>query len=1822
MTTDQNSSAKKSSDAGKSGLLQSTRFLYGVIVFLISVILAGTAYWSLRPASHKKVKITDFVPTGEVPQTTNFTLTFSQAIVPDSLLKEPLPMKALRFTPELPGEVRWIRINTLRFYPEAALRPSTRYKIQINEKWLKQLGFVLTGKKIFSCHTQPLQVKQLFFSWTYNRKKTGRVRLKGTVRFNYIVKPAQFSQSLILKLEKGNRIPVKIKTTQPAREIVFLSRDLTIPLKSRKITVRVRQGLTCVGGELGLPEDFVKTVTLRKRQEFHVNVCSAQIFPGGRFKMTVTFNQPVSVDQIKPFISISPSVDFRLEEGGETVHISGPFSKETAYLLTLKKGLPSLEGGKLRQKFEQTLVFKSVRLEPQISWTGSGYYLSRKGHLNLGLETVNISHVSIRVEKVYVNNLVYLLSQVDNLASQSDYWFSSRELGKTIVEMDTVVALRQNQSVVTPISAEKFLKDRRGGIFKFTAWPTERGWSRAIRWVLATDMGILAKRAGDALWVWVNSIATLNPVADAEVKLYSRNNQVLLSGTTNSQGVVIFRHYKTATDGFEPFVLTASTPNDFSFLSLLDGRIPISDFDVGGLVPLKNGYAAYLYPERDIYRPGETVHLAVVVRDADQKVPEPFPVRLRILSPGARLVDEQKSTLNEQGGTAFNVKIPRYLPTGRYLARLYLTDKQAIGETFFHVEEFLPDRMKVTVQTDRAFYFPGQKTKIAVEARTLLGTPAANRIVRASLTLEKAPFLPKMWRSFTFKDARKTFKKTVHKFRETRLNAKGGVNLVWQLPDSLSSPAGLKAVISATVLEPGGRAVTRLKMVPVHPAAVYVGLKQVNEGYAAPNKDFYFEALILNPQQKVVPGRKLRVDLYRVIWESVARSSSYSGVRYQSVSHALLVNTFYTKSQGKPVRFAVKPNVYGDFRVVVTDEASGAAASADFYSAGWGYVPWAMGHPGRIELEMDKKSYQPGEEAKVLVRSPIGGRLLLTVEGEGIYSQHVYQMKKNTAEISMPVEARFKPNVYISAHIIRSPLKKKDKLPIRAFGVAPLFVSTKTNRLEISLNAPKKMRPGRKLPISFQVRNAKGTIYATVAVVDEGICQLTDFKTPDPMAFFFGKRKLTVDSYDLYGNILPEVKGASSPSGGLALQAKRHLTLVHVKRVKPVAFWSGLLKLDSEGRGQVTFKIPEMNGSLRIMVVAFSGSHFGNLTQQVLVRNPIVVTPTFPRFLARQDDAVIPVSVLNGTGKEAQFTVRLTSKGPVRVAKPQQELQIPAGKEKTAYFEVSAGKTFGKASFLVQVTGGGEKTALPVELPVRPATRLTTLSGNGVVHPNKPAVLHFNQNFLTGTARYSLVVSGFPTVKLGESLRFLLHYPYGCAEQTVSGLFPLLYFKDLAQSVAPELFEHSSADYFIGEGILKLERLQTPQGQFSYWPGTDNVNKWASVYASHFLVEAKKLGYAVPNEVYRKMLKGLKTVAQGYTQNDRRVYERAAYACYVLALAGRPQRGSMNYLKNNGIDQLPPDGRFFLAGAFSLIGDVQTAHRLLPKQIAAPSEHRRQSGANFYSDVRAEAVMLLVLEQIEPDSPVLPNLIRSLFKKRNRFNRWYTTQENAFALLALGKALHNRAPANFTGTVRVDGQVLGKFGTKEARFSGKNWAGKTVQITTKGTGSCYYYWRASGMSTKRNFPEKDHDLIVRRTYLTEDGKPIPYNTLTQGDLVVAEISLKSPFRALQNVAVVDLLPAGLEIENPRLQSREAIHWIGKNVLTPKYLDIRDDRLQIFVDLRRNTVQKFYYALRAVTEGKFFLPAVQAEAMYVPEINSAASSGQMRVVGASPKANGN
>jgi len=1804
------SASAKSPRKSSSNLI----LLYSIIGLLTVIIIVGMIY-IIQQNKREAVRIESFSPRDEVQQTSNFTITFSRSVIADSLVNAWLTDAPITFQPTIPGRWQWIGTDRIRFYPDVMLLPSTSYSAQISTGLLSSYGYILRGEKLFTFFTPRFNVMSASLVFEFIPESEQQVKLRASVEFNYPVEPADVLKNGMIRYKDGRNIPFSVKTSSAQKIIELESEPIKETENEKDIEFVLSKELRPMGATLGLNENYTAPITLPRQQDLKVEHISPIRESAQQGSIKVEFNLPVNPKAAGEFISVEPRLNYQLTASHHYLHIKGEFEMETTYTVTLRQGLRAVDGSSLTRDFTSAVSFLKEDIPPQVDFVGDGFYLTRSGLLNLGLATINMDEVTIEIDKIYANNISFLLNQNDLAGSSSYYWYDIAQLGTRIAEYDLPIEKLVNEEVVTPINIEKYIQNEHRGIFNIAAFHKEQRWIRASKWVIATDMGMVAKKAGSDLWVWVNSLASLTPVANADIKLLSQNNQLIATKKTDVNGLCHFEGVLAGSEEFPPYLLIATNGDDLSFLELTRRQIATTDFDVDGALYLQHGFEAFLYNERGVYRPGETAHLATMVRGENASVPVPFPVILRVLGPDERIHEEQRATLNEQGAAEFAVTFPEYVKTGKYTALLLVGDSDEIGRTSFNVEEFIPDRMKVSLTTDRDEYRAGSEMTIDVLGMTLFGPPASGRLVQADIVFEPLAFSPPKWKSYTFASDEIVFNRFKQDFGDEFLDDDGSLTYAYSLPGDLKAPSSLRGIISATVLEPGGRGVSAYKGIIIHPYESYIGLRQASEGYAEPHRPTEIQFIAVDTQGNPMPGRTIEVAFYRVYWQSILKRIDRLGTyRYVSEKVEDLVQKLNVTSGAEPGEFNVTPDDYGSYRVVATDVRSGAVSSITFYASGWGYSPWAMDNPDRIELDLDKERYTPGETATVQVRAPFPGKLLLTVEREKVLFNQVHTLTENTAAIKVPIKADFKPNVYISAHLIRSTESLERDTPVRAFGATPLFLDNSDNQLSLELKAPEEMRPLEKLSIEVKVKGASAkTPYVTIAAVDEGICQLTEFDTPDPHAFFFSKKRLSVETVDVYGMVLPEIEsGKSSPSGDVEAQRKRIITPVSVTRTKPVAYWSGLLKTDRSGRARVAFDIPQFNGTVRIMAAACADNDFGNSEKKVLVREPIVLTPTFPRFVASRDRFVIPVSIFNGTGSAGTFEATLTVNGPARLIQSEaQQATIAAGVEGQVFFEIQAEESMGILEFALNVQGNGKRTSMKTEIPLRPPTPFITLSGHGSVKQGAPASFHFPSEWLPGTTDFSISVSSFPAVQFAGSLGYLLHYPHGCVEQTTSQVFPLLYFSDLARVVEPALFKQNSAEYFIEEGISKLETMQQPSGAFSYWPEGEYINNWSSIYAAHFLVEAKRLGYEISNRVYGKMIDALENFTRDYRSDDRHGYETATYACYVLALANQPDKSVMLYLKNSSLDKLSIYSRYHLAGALALSGDTQTARELLPRTVAIfPTDRAQETGQNFNSPVRAQAIMLDILAEVDPAHPSVPALVQSLSRAAAENGRWGTTQENAFAFLALGKIFKKQEKGNYTGSINIDNKSLSAITTDSRKFSAKDWAGKTVRIDIQGQGVCYYSWRADGIPSTLHIDEYDHDLIVRRIYLNEQGIPISGASFQQGDMVIAKITLKALTESLDNVAIIDMLPAGLEIENPRLQTRKGISWIDQNESTPAYMDIRDDRMILYGDFQMGRETTFYYGLRAVTEGAFILPPIRAEAMYAPMKASVASSGNI------------
>ena len=1781
------------------------RALWGLTLGFVLAAFVILASWGFADNAVKLVKME---PSGEVGTKTNFLFTFSGDVIPKSMVGKSMTSDQIKFKPAVPGKICWLDTKRLRYYPEVILRPSTAYYVEFSADLPGQLQKKLVGDRRWEFTTERFRVTDFKFSFVYNAERRSGLRFEARVSFNCQVSAEAIQRGLSLSFaDNHQKIKFTVQIGNEGRLANITSELLQRGREARRIELSLPDGFLCIGGQIGLKGRYEETIDFRERQDLTVNGVSARI-DGGLYAITISCSEPVDPETASGFITVKPAVKFRVGVNGSEISLTGEgFKPGRTYEVKLDKDLPSLNGNPLKHDYVDQLTFPD--LDPSIAFNSPGRYLSSKGRLNLGLETVNIGQAEVEITRIFANNLVAFLGCLDE--DGGCYSENLEKYGQTLETRTYRLANQENEAVTTPINLGQYLSGK-PGIFQVSARDPENRWREAAKMAIVTDLGILAKAGPDEMMVWVNSLDNLTPKQGVKVTLLSYNNQEITSGVTDADGVVRFTGLRRMLKEFRSYLILAEQGSDVSFVRLADALIDQTDFPIEGKPQLTEGYEAFLYTDRGVFRPGDTVNLSSIVRGPRASIPEEFPVSLRIVGPDGMVFREYADSTKKAGLSQFKVEIPDYARTGKYTALLYVA-KQNIGSAEFSVEEFMPDRIKVEAVTDKPSYNPGDKASIKVSGVNLFGPPAAGRRADLTVRLEPAPFSPPAYRSYVFGDPNREARVVEETVGRGELDENGEAVFKYDFPDNLNPQGYIRAVFQATVTEEGGRAVSAYKTADYFPHKAFIGVKAAGDYYAKVGEAYQIRLAELDSSGRPTGAASLAVEIYAVTWNSIYRRDDNGHYTYHSERQQDLAGRDTVKLTGGEGTYTYKPKIEGCYLLVFSDQAAGASSSFEFYATGWGYAPWAMDHPDRIQLDLDKQSYKAGEKATVNIKAPFSGRALVTVEREKIFDTYVVELKENTGVLAIPVKEEYKPNVYVSVHLIRA-IKNLDKrAPSRAFGTVPLTVDCSVNRLDIKIEAAGEYRPNKEIEVQVAAGGGKTETYLTLAAVDEGICQLTDFTTPDPMDFFYGKRALGLTAYDLYGMLLPEVesvKASDSPAGDAEeVTRRRNLNPVAVRRVKPVSLWSGLVKLNGDGKARIKLNLPQFNGTLRLMAVAVSGSDFGSATKKVLVRDPIVLTSTFPRFLAPGDRVVIPVSVANGTGADGTFQIKLTMSGPVEIDGYDEKTLELADAEKTVRFAVVAKQQAGACRFRLEASGNGNTVTELTDLAVRPPQPLIRQSASGSVTAKKPEELDLTAAWLPGTASTSLLLTPMPGVKFAAGLRYLLGYPYGCIEQTTSKLFPMLYFADLARLIEPESFKGNAANHYIEEGIDKLTSMQVREGGFSYWPGMDWVSEWGSVYASHFFVEARKAGYTVPDRVYDRMLLHLDQLAAKRSDNPWSL-ELRVYALYVLSSAGEPQLGSMSYIRSQRLGDLWNDSRAMLAAAYYYANDKKTARELLPNTFA-PSTVPREKGGNFNSPVRTDAVILGVLAELDPGNAAVPKLIQRL-SGAVQACRWGTTQEDALAFMAMGKILKQKGESNYTGEVQVNGKKIASFSSKEPlRLNDPVLSKGKVTLKITGTGDCYYYAETSGVPMTAQ-AEKDNGLQVRRVLLDRAGRNVDLNHIKQGDLLVAQITVTTMEDSVDNVAIVDLLPAGLEIENPRLATSAKVDWLSRDLFTPDYMDIRDDRLMLFASFDSSGTRSFYYAVRAVGCGSFTLPPIKAECMYEPDVWSLSSGGSCTV----------
>jgi uncharacterized protein YfaS (alpha-2-macroglobulin family) len=1765
----------------------------------------------------------------EVPTLGNLIFRFDKALVKDSLLNKWDSTEFVSFTPAIAGRFRWESPDQLVFSPSKPLPPATSFKATLKSDILQYSAFDKIGKSDKILFTTPsLKLDNTNITWVLTDESSNSALPQVDIYFNYPVDPASLKNKLSINID-DKPVTYQVNTLSPDSKISVRLNGLKLQEKDVSASLVVQKGILPQGGNNATETELRSELLIPSPFNLTVNEITTE-HNGTGGEIYVRTSQQVIADRLSSLLKITPSLKFNTEltEDGFVIR-SEQFDVEKTYVLDVQEGLRGRIGGVLREPYSNNISFGE--LEPSISFVNSkAVYLSGAGNQQIEMRIVNVPKIKVVISKIYESNL--LLAQRYGYYPKDDrrdedyygdeYESNSPDLGDIVYEkeIDTRSLPKYGNSRLLKFNVEDRLADFKG-IYHIKIRSDKDYWLSDSRFISKSDIGLIAKEGKDKLYVFANSLQTAMAMPGVNVVVYGKNNQVLGVGATKEDGVAEIAYTRKEFAGFRPAMVIAKTEADFNYLPFSNTRVNISRFETGGKTLNQTGLDAYIYAERDIYRPGERVNFSVITRDANWKSPGELPVILRFLLPNGKELKTFRKTLNEQGSVAGDVDLSVSAITGSYTLELYSSTEVLLASKNFSVEEFVPDRIKVTAKLDRPILAPAEPVMLSINAVNFFGPAAANRNYEAEIQVKSKYFQVKNFSGFNFSILNQGVSNE-KVLREGKTDESGNARETYLVPGIFKNMGLLQANFYATVFDETGRPVSRMVSADIFTQQQFFGISDDGYSYYPLNQPIRFPVLAVDKDQRVLNGAKAQVKIIKHEYRTVlSKAGSY--FRYESQADDKLLTDQEILISDEKTNYSFTPRSPGNYELRLYVPGANSYVSKSFYSYGsWGNnnSSFEVNTEGNIDISLDKSGYQPGESVKALFKAPFNGRMLVTLETDKVLSYQYVEVSNRTASLDLKMTEAHMPNVYITASLIK-PHTQSDIPLTAAHGFQSVKVDARSRIIPVEIVAAKSARS--KTHQKVTVKAAPGS-YITLAAVDNGVLQVTGFPTPDPYGHFYAKKALEVNAFDMYPLLFPELKANLSSTGGDGdLSMDKRTNPMPAKRIKVVSYWSGISKSNSNGESSFEFDVPQFSGEIRLMAVAYKDDQFGSKASAMTIADPLVLSSSLPRFLSPNDTVTMPVTITNTTGKAATVNASLQVSGPLKVVGSNgQTLNLTANSETRAVFQVVASPSVATGKIRLEVQGMGEKFNEETEIGVRPAAPLQISTGSGSLNGATSETITIpTKDFLPGTSDYQLVVSRNPALELGRQFRYLLQYPYGCTEQSISAAFPQLYYGDITEQLlgksSASTNAKANANYNVGEAIRKIKLRQLYNGGVTLWDGEGRDNWWTSIYAAHFLLEARKAGF----ETDKKLLDGLllytnaklknkQTITYYYNQKEKKKIapREVAYALYVLALAGQPNVSVMNYYKANPA-LLSLDSKYLLSVAYAVGGDKAKFRELLPGsfsgEIAMP-----ETGGSFSSDIRDEAIALNSLLDVDPANPQVPIMAKHVADKLKQ-RTWFNTQESSFSLLAIGKLAKAAAKATVTADIKVNGKSVGKSNGQVLKLNAGQLKGTNIEIATKGEGRLYYFWQSEGISASGDFIEEDKFLKVRKKFFDRNGKPITGRLFQQNDLVIVEIVLEKAFGGtVENIVITDMLPAGFEIENPRTREMPGMEWI-KNAATPTSLDVRDDRINLFVDLN-NSRQVYYYAVRAVTPGVYRMGPVSADAMYNGEYHSYNGGGSIEI----------
>lgn len=1342
--------------------------------------------------------------------------------------------------------------------------------------------------------------------------------------------------------------------------------------------------------------------------------------------------------------------------------------------------------------------------------------------------------------------------------------------------------------------------------------------------VFASNLGMIVKRNSlNKLWIAVSNILDTNPVGKAQVTVYNFQLQPIGKGETNGEGFVEISSKGT------PFIVVAEAEKQKAYVRVVDGEEQsVSRFDVGGK-EIQKGLKGFIYGERGVWRPGDTLHISFILEDREKRIPDKHPVALEIYNPKGQFYTKMISTQGMNGFYTFDVPTQAGDPTGLWNAYI------KVGGTTFHkglrIETIKPNRLKINLTLPKILQSTDKNVTVPLASAWLTGATASKLKAKVEMSLSKVNTQFKNYGQYIFNDPATDFTTIKTDVFDGILNAEGKAGVTLKVPAATNAPGMLNATFTTRVFEPGGDASIYTQSIPFSPFVSYVGinLNQPKGKYIETDKDHVFDIVTVNSQGQPVNRSNLEYKIYRISWSWWWENSDESFGTYINNSSITPVASGKLQTSGGKTTFKFRVDYpsWGRYLVYVKDKDSGHATGGTIY-VDW---PESRGRSNKTDpsgikmltFSLDKDSYEIGETATAIIPAAAGGRALVSIENGSsvLHREWIEVTNEGDTKYTFEITPEMAPNVYLHISLLQPHAQTINDLPIRMYGIAPVFVTNRQTVLQPQIQMPEVLRPETDFNVTVSEKSGKPMTY-TLAIVDDGLLDLTNFKTPDPWNEFYSREALGIRTWDMYDNVLGASAGAYSSLFSVGGDATLKPADAKANRFKPVVKFIGPFYLE-KGRQQThTLKLPMYVGSVRAMVVAGQDGAYGNAEKTAFVRTPLMLLSTLPRVLSIQEEITVPVNVFAMEKQVKNVTVSLqASGGGVQIeGSHQQSLTFNRPGDQLVFFTLKTGNKTGKATIKLTASGGGQQTKETIEIEVRNPNPIVTLRSSEWIETGQNKELSYQLGSLSANNQIKLEVSRIPSVDISRRFDFLYNYQHHCTEQLTSKALPLLF---IAQFKTIDTREAEKIKANVQEAIRQIYARQLPNGGFVYWPGNAVADEWISSYTGMFLTLAQEKGYAVHANVLNKWKRFQRAAAQNWRMpqeaNNWQQWQselQQAFRLYTLALAGAPEYGAMNRMKEQ--PGLSIQAKWRLAAAYALTGKMKPAEELVYNAETTVIPYSSMNQIYGSSD-RDEAMILetLLLMNRERDALQQAKVVSKNLSQEN----WFSTQSTAFALMAMGRLAEKLSGSlDFTWTWNGKQQPAVKSAKavfeKEISTSPKS---GTVAVKNQGKGALSIDLITRTQLLNDTLPAISDNLRMDIRYASMDGKPMSVNDIRQGTdfTAIASISNTSGTTDYTNLALTHIIPSGWEVYNERMtvpeaEPQETTDSSGNVSGQYTYQDIRDDRVLTYFNLRRGETKIFTIRLQATYAGNFILPAVQCEAMYDVNVQARSKAGRTTV----------